>query len=117
MASSTQQPSSAPEPTVHRAERASGPDGAVEWWDELTVEEAIEERKKGLDIVVRGPEQGSNRNKAREIETGVGTPITEDAPHPKAGRMALPHFHQTSRSPDGHSFYEGCGRWARKKKS
>lgn len=115
MASSTQQSSSATEPTVHRAERASGPDGAVEWWDELTLEEAVEERKKGLDVVVRGSKQRSNRSKAREIESGVGTPVTEDAPHAKAGRMALPHFHQTSRSPEGHTFYEGQGRWARRK--
>lgn len=106
----------APQPTIHRAERASGPDGAVEWGEELTLEEAIQERKKGLDIVVRGPDPKSNRNKAREIETRVGAPVSEDAPHAKAGRMALPHFHQTSRVPDGHSFYEGCGRWSRKKK-
>jgi hypothetical protein len=116
MASPPQPPPQPPQPTIHRAERASGADGAVEWGDELTVAEAVEERKKGLDIVAHGPDSRSNRNKAREIETAVGTPISEDAPHAKAGRMALPHFHQNARSPEGHSFYEGRGRWARKKK-
>jgi hypothetical protein len=101
--------------TVHEAERIPGPDGVVEWGAELTDEQAVQRRRQELDIVVRGPGQKATRPKARQIEDAVGTPVAEDAPH--RGRMALPHFHQVSRSPDGHSFYETSRRRARKKKS
>src|SRR5690349_20918250 len=103
-------------PTIHEAERAPGPSGAVEWGRDLTLEEAIERRHQGLDIVVRGPNQGQNRQKAREVESAVGTPVTEDQPHAKAGPLALPHFHQVSRDPEGHSFYELGNRKAKRKK-
>jgi hypothetical protein len=36
------------------------------------------------------------------------------APHKRAGPMALPHFHQQNRSPDGHTFYETDKRKAKK---
>src|SRR5260370_36470414 len=75
------QSSSGDEPIIHEAERASGPSGAVEWGPELTPEEAIQRRKAGLDIVVRGPNQRKNRQRAQEIETAVGVPITQDVPH------------------------------------
>src|SRR4051794_13298711 len=103
-------------PTIHEAERAPGPSGAVEWREELTLQEAIERRRQGLDIVVRGSNQGQNRSKAREIEIGVGTPVTEDQPHAKAGPLALPHFHQVSRNPEGHTFYELGNRKAKRKR-
>jgi hypothetical protein len=112
------QPAPAEEtPTVHEAERASGPTGAVEYGASLTDEEAVQRRNLELDIVVRGSNSRRNRRKAEEIERRVGVPVTEDQPHARAGRLALPHFHQTSRSPDGHSFYEGHGRKAKKRKS
>ena len=104
------------EPTIHEAERASGPSGAVEWGSELGETAAVERRKKGLDIVVRGENRKRNRARARQIETAVGTPITEDAAHARAGPLALPHFHQTSRDPDGHTFYETAGVKARRKR-
>jgi hypothetical protein len=105
------------EPTIHEAERASGPSGAVEWGPELTVEEAIQRRRQGGDIVVRGPVSKRNRATARKIEEAVGTPVIEDQPHAKAGPFALPHFHQESHDPDGHTFYEGWGRTAKRKKA
>src|SRR5438874_2659125 len=95
--------------TIHEAERASGPSGAVEWGAELDEAAAVERRKKGLDIVVRGESRKRNRAKAMKIETAVGTPIADDPPHPRGGPLALPHFHQASRNPDGHSFYETGG--------
>ena len=104
------------EPTIHEAERASGPSGAVEGGPALTVAEAVQRRKDGSDIVVRGPNQGKNRQRAQEIETAVGTPITHDVPHARAGPLALPHFHQVSRDPDGHSFYELGNRKAKRKR-
>jgi hypothetical protein len=95
---------------------ASGPDGAVEWGTEITVAEAVARRKRGLDIVVRGPDERANRRKASAIETAVGTPIVFERRHPRAGRFSLPHYHQASRSPEGHSFCEVSGRKARKQK-
>jgi hypothetical protein len=103
-------------PTVHEATLASGPSGAVEWGPELTDEETVHRRKKALDIVVRGSNAKANRAKARQLEDAVGTPITEHQPHPRTGPMALPHFHQVSRTPDGHSFYEITRRTARRKR-
>ena len=103
-----------PEPTVHEAELASGPSGAVEWGAELTEEQAVQRRKQGKDIVVRGPKQNVNKHKARQIESAVG-PCEEHEPHARAGPMALPHFQQGSPPPAGHSFYERTRRKAKRK--
>ena len=106
-----------PSPTIHEAERASGPSGFVEWGDELTSNAAVERRKQGLDIVVRGGSEKANRNLAGEIEAAVGPRTDAQPPHTKrAGIGALPHFHQQSRSPDGHSFYETTRRKARRRR-
>src|SRR5262245_20821528 len=90
-------------PTIHEATLASGCSGLVEYGAVLTIDAAVKRRQQGLDVVVRGAEARANRAKAREIETAVGQPIIEDAPHAKAGPHALPHFHQRSRSPKGHT--------------
>jgi hypothetical protein len=107
---------SPPLPTVHEAELSSGPSGAVEWGAELTDDQAVNRRKQGLDIVVRGATEKETGLKAAAIEKQVGTPITADPPHRRAGPMALPHYHQVSRSPGGHSFYETTRRKAKRKK-
>ena len=107
---------SRPPPQIYEAELASGPSGAVERGGELTRDEAVERRRRGQDIVVCGDETRTNRNLAREIEAAVGPPTTAQPPEPKAGPFALPHFHQQSRDPEGHSFYETDRRRARKRK-
>ncbi len=65
--------------------------------------------------MVCGDETKSNRRLARDIEAGVGPPTKAQPPEPKAGPLALPHFHQQSRDPDGHSFYETDKKKARRK--
>jgi len=109
-------PPSEPPPTIHRATLASGPSGAVEWEEgELTAEQAVEHRKAGGDIVIRGDNWRANRNKARAVEDAVG-PCTEHEPHARAGPMALPHFQQQSTAIAGHTFYERTRRKARRKR-
>jgi hypothetical protein len=78
----------------------------------LTDEEAIARRRAASDIVVRGNVK-TNKAKAREIEAAVG-PCELDQPHARAGKKAMPHFHQQSRLPDGHTFYEDRGHRARR---
>lgn len=93
-------------PKIHEATLASGPSGAVIKGAEIDSTTAIARRKAGLDIVVCGDNLRENRQLARLIEAGAGPPSPPQAPHGRAGPHALPHFHQQSRSPDGHSFYE-----------
>src|SRR5438046_2141187 len=107
---------SPPETIVFAAAPASGPSGAVDWWGPpLTDQEAAERRRKGLDIVVRGDDVKANRRRARGVEALVGQPSPLQFPHALAGPLALPHFHQHSRSPKGHSFYESAKLKARKR--
>src|SRR5438034_753672 len=94
------------EPTVHEATCASGPSGAVEYGAQLSDDDAIKRRLGGLDVVVRGPNGKANKAKARRIEEGAGVPVVPEPRHQNAGPYSLPHFHQASRSPGGHSFYE-----------
>jgi hypothetical protein len=103
--------------TVHEAFRAPGVTGAVEYGEELTDEEAVERRRQELDVVVRGPDGRANKARAWKIESAIPGRVFMDLPHQKAGRMALPHFHHESRSPDGHTFFEDrSGRKARKRR-
>jgi hypothetical protein len=104
-------------PTIHEATLASGPSGAVEWGELLTFEEAVSQRQQERDIVVRGDDVNANRKRARTVEEAVGSASRPEPPHTTtAGTNALPHFHQKSRSPAGHSFYETAKRKARKRK-
>jgi hypothetical protein len=80
--------------------------------DEAT---AVARRAAGLDIVVRGDDTAVNRRLARKIEAQVGTPSPPQPPHMSAGPRALPHFHQRTRNPGGHGFYETDKRKARKR--
>lgn len=103
-------------PTIHEAELASGPSGAVEYGAEIDEATAAARRTSGADIVVRGADTAANRAVARKIEAQVGPPSPPQFPHTSfAGRMALPHFHQASRSPAGHAFYETDNRKAKRK--
>jgi hypothetical protein len=113
-------PASSPPPsvTIHEAFRTFDGSGVVEYGAVLTEQEAVDRRRQNLDIVVRGTDKRLNRSRARDLEELVGKPVVLDAAHQRtAGRKALPHYHQVSRSPDGHSFYEVDNRKAKKKKS
>jgi len=102
--------------TIHEAELAPGPSGAVEYGRETDEPTAVARRMNGEDIVVRGDNTQANRSRAYKIEVQVGPPSNPQFPHTsRAGLMALPHFHQRSRSPAGHAFYETDKRKARKK--
>jgi hypothetical protein len=93
-------------PTIHEAAPASGPSGAVLKGPAIDFDAAVARRSAGLDIVVCGDNLAANRNLARQIEATVGPPTRPQPPHEDAGPSALPHFHQQSRSPEGHAFYE-----------
>jgi hypothetical protein len=102
--------------TIHEAELASGPSGAVEYGVEIEEVAAVARRSRGEDIVVHGDDTSANRSLAFKIEAQVGVPSRPQFLHTStAGPMALPHFHQKSRSPGGHTFYETERRKARKK--
>jgi hypothetical protein len=102
--------------TIHEAQLATGPSGAVEYGSEIDEPTAVARRKNGKDIVVRGNDTKSNRTRTYKVEAQVGPPSRPQFPHAStAGLMALPHFHQRSRSPGGHAFYETDKRKARKK--
>ena len=82
------------------------------WLDDS---DAIVRLKEGEDVVVRGPDRRSNRNKARELMMAAYGGFEEDEPH--GGRMWLPHFHPPDHSPEGiHAFYEAPPRHAKKRK-
>jgi hypothetical protein len=105
MAKDPQEPP-APAVTIHEAYRVFDGSGVVEWGAELTPQQAAARRRRGRDVVVRGADLEANRAQAKEIEALVGTPSRPQFPHASAGPRALPHFHQHSRSPEGHTFYE-----------
>ena len=92
-------------PRICEAEPASGPSGGVLCGLEIALAQAVARRQAGLDVVVCGSDVNANRELAKAVESGVGPWIRED-PHLAAGPHALPHFHQESREPAGHSFYE-----------
>jgi len=110
-------PTSAPVPatTIHEAELAPGPSGAVWYGAEIDFDSAVARRKAGLDVVVRGQDADANRRLASQIEAGVGPPSRPQPPERRAGPLALPHFHQRSRNPKGHLFYETENRKVRKR--
>src|SRR5579871_1602472 len=99
-------PPPAPPPTIHEAERAAVPSGAVLRGAEIDVATAIARRQAGLDIVVCGADLKANRSLAASLESAVG-PCQRGVPHTRhAGPLALPHFQQVRPPPRGHSFYE-----------
>ena len=99
-------PVTAEPPRIHEAELASGASGVVLRGNALDQGAAVARRQRGEDVVVCGDGLRANRNLARLIEAAVGPPTRPQEPHRSAGPSALPHFHQESRSPAGHTFYE-----------
>lgn len=104
-----------PPPTLHEAELAPGPSGAVLFGSEIDFDTAVRPRRAGQDVVVRGDDTDANRQLAYRIEMSVGPPSRPQPPERQAGPLALPHFHQRSRDPVGHLFYETEKRKARKR--
>lgn len=102
-----------PPPSIHEAELASGPSGAVEYGVEIDFAAAVARRRAGGNVVVRGEDVDANRRLAGSIESTVGSCCRGD-PHRSAGPHALPHYQPRSRPPDGHTFYETPRRKARK---
>lgn len=95
-----------PPPTIHEASLASGPSGAVEYGSQIDELTAVALRKAGQDVV-RGEDEDANRLLAYRIENGAGAASRPQFPHRRtAGPRALPHFHQRTRVPTGHTFYE-----------
>lgn len=101
-------------PTIHEAERASGPSGAILSGAVIDFKEAVARREAGLDVVVCGADVAANRRLAGAIEAAVGACQRSD-PHRRAGPLALPHFQQDAPPPEGHTFYETANRKARKR--
>jgi hypothetical protein len=106
---------SVPASTIHEAEPAPGPSGGVLYGVEIDFDTAVTHRQAGLDVVVRGDDGDNNRRLAYRIESAVGPPTRPQPPEPRAGPLALPHFHQRSRDPKGHLFYETEYRKARRR--
>lgn len=101
-------------PTIHEAERASGPSGAILSGAVIDFGAAVAHRQAGLDVVVCGEDAAANRRLAGAIEAAVGACQRSD-PHRRAGPLALPHFQQDAPPPEGHTFYETANRKARKR--
>jgi hypothetical protein len=66
-------------------------------------------------VVVCGDDTDANRALAAYIEAAVGPRTLPQKPHKRAGPLALPHFHQLHRPPDGHCFYETDKKKTRRK--
>jgi hypothetical protein len=93
-------------PTFHKATLATDGTGRLFKGAALTHADAILERQAGRDVVVCGAVEWQNARWARSIEAAVG-PCLQCSPHTrKAGPQALPHFHQVTRNPGGHCFFE-----------
>src|SRR5262245_14931543 len=93
-------------PTIHEAELAPGPSGVVYKGPQIDLAAAVERRRAERDVVVCGASMRPNRALAHLIESSVGPASEPQEPHRRAGPHALPHFHQESRSPEGHTFFE-----------
>lgn len=104
-----------PGPTIHEAGLVPGPSGAVWHGAEIDFDTDVVRRRAGLDVVVRGDDGDANRRLAYRIEAALGPPSRPQPPERHAGPLALPHFHQQSRDPKGHLFYETQRRKARKR--
>ncbi len=106
-------PAPPPVPTIHEADLASGPSGAVLRGAEIDRATAVARRQLGGHVVVCGPDIRDTRALAQQVEASVG-PYKRGVPHTRyAGPEALPHFQQTDDTHSGHTFYETPNRRAR----
>lgn len=95
-------------------EATLGVNGAVVRGAKLTNKQAVENQKKGYNVVVCGPDIQLNRSRAEAIERNAHGNVVHHAPSPTAGANALWHFQPSPRgSVTGHTFYESTGRSVR----
>jgi hypothetical protein len=87
--------------------------GVVVRGKKLTINEAVENRRKGYNVVVCGSDFRSNRDRAEMIEGNANGRVVLHAPSLTAGANALYHFQPDPRGPEGHTFFESVGRRAR----
>lgn len=102
--------SAPPSPQVYRA--TLGPRGAVHKGAVISENEAVDERRKGVDVVVCGSDYKANRTLAQRIEQTANGKYKRCPPHANAGPRALPHYQPDPRPPEGHTFYETANRKA-----
>jgi hypothetical protein len=91
----------------------TSPGGAVTRGHRIKMAEAVSLRKTGRDVVVCGPDESANRQRAETVERTANAEAVHHAPHPNAGPDALWHFQPLTRPPAGHTFYERSTRKAR----
>lgn len=77
-------------PTIHEAEPAPGPSGAIRFGPEIDFEHAVAKRQAGQDVVIRGADTDANRRLAYRIEAAVGPPTRPQAPSAGPGRWPCP---------------------------
>src|SRR5438105_1353253 len=94
-------------------EASLGAQGAVIKGKALNQNQAVVNRKAGLDVVVCGPNLSANRQLAGLIERTANGKSKRCPPHENAGPLALPHHQPDPRPPDGHTFYETPNRKTR----
>lgn len=112
MASKRAEPGPKPAcPRIYEAERLTS--GGVRKRREVSEAEAVELRRRGVDVVVCGGDVATNLAVAGRIEQMANGRWVLHRPHAHAGPQALPHFQPQTRSPGGHTFYETNKRKAR----
>ncbi len=102
----------APVPSSTIYEATCLPGGAVRKGKVITQAQAEVNRRKGLDVVVCGPQHATNMALARDIEQNANGHWKRCGPHPNAGPKSLPHYQPDPRPPAGHTFYETAKRHA-----
>ena len=91
---------------IYKARTRMG-DGSVERIGPvLSVDNAVNLRQSGIDVVACGPKTYDNREVAKNIEKRANGRYTQHKPHRKKGNLALPHYQPEVRPPEGHTFYE-----------
>ena len=85
--------STRPAPSIHEAELATGPSGAVEYGADIDEAAAVARRKGGEDIVIRGDDTTANRALTYRIEAQVGLPSKPQFPHTNGASFKLQSEH------------------------
>lgn len=108
------QPRPAPQteqPIIYEARLET--DGGVRRVREVSDADAIDLRRRGLNVVVCGGDIAANRRIAGLIEQRACGEYKRHAPEKILGPRALPHYQPMTRPPYGHTFYETPNRKAR----